>query len=202
MDEVQASAVMSQADYARYRRCSPAYVSQLKARGLLVMQGDMVDVLATDREIGAPESPNLTESFSAAPSTDLAKAQLKLIEAQASLTELKLKERAGELVEAAGVAQKVSDVVAPLFDRLEALPMAVADKLTRLTTEREIAAVISAAIEDVRAAFAQDIERSFAEGMPPDVVQEPAGEPDDDRRDGGGRGGEAPAAPDAERVGG
>ena len=79
MSEVDAAALLSQADYARYRKCSGAYVSQLKAAGSLVMQGDMVDVAATDREIGAPGDPDVSAFSSSAPSTDLAKAQLKLI---------------------------------------------------------------------------------------------------------------------------
>jgi phage terminase Nu1 subunit (DNA packaging protein) len=195
MDEVQAPALMTQAEYARHRDCSRQYVSRLAREGRLVLRDDLVDALESDRILGPPGAEDEDEVLSG---TDRSRAELRLIEAQAALTELKLRERAGELVEAAGVAQKVSDVVAPLFDRLEALPMSVAEKLTRLNTEREIAVVIAAAIEDVRAAFAQDVEKSLAVTGQPDVVQDAAGEPHENREGDGGGAGQAAAADDAE----
>ena len=42
------TAVMTQAEYARHRRKSRQYISQLAKAGVLVMQGGKIDVRATD----------------------------------------------------------------------------------------------------------------------------------------------------------
>lgn len=173
MSEGEAAARMSQSDYARYRRCSAAYISQLKAQGRLVMDGDMVDVAATDRDLGAPDAPNLSLPTDGAPSTDLAKAQLKLVEAQAALTELRVAERARELVEHAEITTLVANFFGDLSDKLLMVPVRIAGQLTTLKTEREVSTALTAALEDVLREFTTQLAKTFTAPTALDAPAEP-----------------------------
>lgn len=209
MSEIQAPALMTQSDYARYRRCSAAYISQLKASGdkRLVMQGDMVDVVATDRELGAPDAPDISAlPIGAAPTTDLAKAQLKLVEAQAALTELKVAQQAGELVDRAEVTTNVANFFGDIADKLLALPLRVAGQLITLKTEREVSTALTAAIEDLLRGVTEHLGKLFPTPSAPDapdtdVVQDETRERAADRGASDHSGAHAEAEDSAQPVG-
>lgn len=198
MVEVQAPALMTQAEYARHRDCSRQYVSRLAREGRLVTRDDLIDVIESDKLLGPPGETDEDEVLSG---TDRSRAELRLIEAQAALAEMKLKERGGELIERIEAQRQAADLSMALREKLVAMPRRIADRLIHIKTERELAIAISDAIEDALADFAAELDRAYAAPAGTDV-QEIPGERglDDSARNSAGA---APAAADhAERMGG
>lgn len=193
---------MTQADYARHRGCTRQNICNLVRDGRLALTADgLIDVLAADAAL--PDLPQTdggqpdTEDFGQ-PSTALSKAQLRKTEAEAALSEIKLAERAGKLIEAEGVAREVVNQFAALRDRLTVMPVRIAGQIVQLKTEREVSVLLAAAIEDELGAFADELRKAFAFAGPTDEVSEPPGERHPDGGDGDSAGADSSAAPESE----
>jgi len=99
--------LVSQADYARRRQCSEAYITKLKDHGKLVMVDNLVDVEESDKRIAENEDPSRggdrtldRASNNPAASGTYLDARTRDMNARAALSELELRKRSGELVEA------------------------------------------------------------------------------------------------------
>jgi phage terminase Nu1 subunit (DNA packaging protein) len=157
MDDMKPPALVTQAEYARYRNVSQGRISHLKAEGRIVMVDGLVDVAASDANLGPIDNAAALPAF--APTSDLARAQLRLAEAQADLAEMKLAENAGQLVDKAELDGVIERAIGPLLDQLERLQSVLPEKIIRLRTEREIGVVIADAIDEVRRHFCANLER-------------------------------------------
>lgn len=191
MAEADAPALMTQAEYARHRGVDRAHICRLVAARRLAMVDDLIDATASDQILGKPAADAET-SDDQQPGTDHSRAQLRLLEAQAALAEMKLKERGGQLIERESASRAVADLCAALREKFVAVPVTIADRVVNLKTPREISTIIAAALEDELKAFAEDMARAFGE-VSTDAVQAVPGERDEDDSAGDVAG--PPAAP-------
>lgn len=144
------SGLVSQAEYARYRKVSPSYISRLAKAGVLVMRGGKVDVAASDAVLDdkpvdvepADASHGLPARPTAEPATQqptsYAQARLADMVFRAKLRRLEFETKQGKLVEAEVVKQRWAAILVVLKERLLAAPDKLAPELAALTDERQV----------------------------------------------------------------
>lgn len=167
MTDIPTPGFLSQADYARHRGCSRQNIWNLIQDGRIAVSGDgLIDVAAADASL--PESPGLSTGAEVEPDADgssmtaLSHAQLRKTEAEATMAEMKLAERAGELIERSEVAQVVSEISAAFREQLSGLPSRVADKIVIARTPREVSVVLAEALEGDLTRLADQLEKMAA----------------------------------------
>lgn len=145
--------LVSQADYARHRACSEAHVSKLKSSGWLVMEGDLVDVAASDAKIAENSDPGRGGDRSVpaqqapkadAPAGSYLDSRNREAAARAAMSELDLAKRRGELVERADVEREVYSLARSAQRALllmpdecaSLVPDAVQDEVRKILTAR------------------------------------------------------------------
>ena len=147
-------AVMSQAEYARHRRKSRQYISQLAKAGVLVMRGGKIDVRASDTvlddkpvdEVDPPPaqaSPAGPAPRPAAESLGQAGAsfgQARTIEMvfRAKLRRLEFETKQGRLIEAVAVRKTIAEAVRSLRDGILGLPDRLATVLAAESDSKKV----------------------------------------------------------------
>ena len=153
-------AVMTQAEYARHRRKSRQYISQLAKAGVLVTRGGKIDVRATDTVLDdkpvdeAHETPaGATTAAPFRPASDsLAQAggasfgQARTIELvfRAKLRRLEFETKQARLIEAEAVRKTVADAVRGIRDGILALPDRLATVLAAESDPKKVHVVLKA----------------------------------------------------------
>lgn len=211
--EVPAASVLgSQAEYARHRKVTPQRISDLKKEGRLVMVGDRVDFLASDAAL--PNLPSEGEDTTPAPTTlpvvegtEVSRAQLRKLQAEASLAELKLAKAAGSLLDLEETVAAILTLYGELQEKLTGIGVRHAGELMAQKTEREFSTLLTLKIEEELAAFAKRLRDKFtpnglaADPDPSDASQTPVSASREDRSAGDGARPDAETAPEPEPVG-
>jgi hypothetical protein len=148
--------VMTQAEYARHRRKSRQYISQLAKAGVLVMRGGKIDVRATDlvlddkpvEDVDAP--PAATPVAAALPVRPAADSlpqaggasfgQARTIEMvfRAKLRRLEFETKQGRLIEAEAVRKTVADAVRAMRGGILGLPDRLATVLAAESDAKKV----------------------------------------------------------------
>jgi len=117
--------LMTQADYAAHREVSKPYISKLKGRGILVMRGHLVDVVASDAVLDDKPAPK------GADGEPVTLSDAKRMEAiyKGKLRRLEFEEKAGALLRRADVEQTWSEAITTCRSVLLAIPANVCEKV-------------------------------------------------------------------------
>ena len=153
------SAVMSQAEYARHRRKSRQYISQLAKAGVLVMRGGKIDVRATDTvlddkpvdDVREP-APATSEAASRSAADSLPQAggasfgQARTIEMvfRAKLRRLEFETKQARLIEAEAVRKTVAEAVRTIRDSILGLPDRLATVLAAESDPKKVHVILKA----------------------------------------------------------
>lgn len=161
--------LISKAAYARYRGCSPAYVSKLIREGRLAAPAlnahGLIDIALADAALGqpAPQLQPLTRdrepgapARSSSDEHGYASARADRERAAAALAELELQKRRSELVDRATVDSEVETLARYLRDRMLSLPEELADRLAQTAEPRLIRQMLIVGIESALAASIAD----------------------------------------------
>jgi hypothetical protein len=138
---------MTCSEYARYRKLTPGYVSQLKSKGVLVMAGNRVDVKATDARLA-----ELSRVRQKVKDNGFYASKVRKERAIADMRELDLRERKGELVNRARTLEEFSERVIACRSRLMGIGHMVApivDPEDRARITEFIDSQIAAALEEL-----------------------------------------------------
>jgi hypothetical protein len=146
--------VMTQAEYARHRRKSRQYISQLAKAGALVMRGGKIDVRATDavlddKPVGDVNDPPAAPSRGGAarPAADsLPQAggasfgQARTIEMvfRAKLRRLEFETKQARLIEAEAVRKTIAEAVRAIRDGILNLPDRLATVLAAESDPKKV----------------------------------------------------------------
>jgi hypothetical protein len=114
---------MTQREYARHRQVSEPRIAALKKRGVLVMDGKRVNVMASDARLDGTGETG--ETFF--------QAQLRKEVALAGLRELELAKKRGELVMVDEVRSAVASMILNARDILLRMPAQLRDQLAQET---------------------------------------------------------------------
>jgi len=151
------TAVMTQAEYARHRRKSRQYISQLAKAGVLVMRGGKIDVRATDTVLDdkpvedAHEPPAASTAPHARPAADsLPQAggasfgQARTIEMvfRAKLRRLEFETKQARLIEAEAVRKTIAEAVRTIRDGILGLPDRLATVLAAESDSKKVHVVL------------------------------------------------------------
>lgn len=166
--------LVTQAEFARLKKHSPGYITQLKQKGMLVMRGKLVNISETEKKLQQLSDPSKqgVANRHAQARDDIDKNETKKInhgtlyqksralnEHYKSLSakadyELKI----GKLMVADDVINSVSSAAVVLRTRLEALPDLLASVLSAETDEEKIKAYLQDNIEHILA----ELSRQFS----------------------------------------
>ncbi len=164
------SGLVSQAEYARYRKVNRSYISRLAKAGVLVMRNGKVDVAASDAVLD--DRPVAVEAGDAGqtarvraavepatqPPTSYAQARLADMVYRAKLRRLEFETKQGKLVEAENVKQRWAAILVVLKERILAVPDKLAPELTALTEERHVRDALKREMQAVLKAVHSDIQ--------------------------------------------
>lgn len=165
-------AVMSQAEYARHRRKSRQYISQLAKAGVLVMRGGKIDVRASDTVLDdkpvdevneSPAAPSMAAPSRAADSLPQAGGasfgQARTIEMvfRAKLRRLEFETKQGRLIEAEAVRKTVAEAVRSLRDGILGLPDRLATVLAAEPDSKKVHVTLKAELSRELEALANAI---------------------------------------------
>ena len=146
-------AVMTQAEYARHRRKSRQYISQLAKAGVLVMRGGKIDVRATDTVLDDKPVDEVHEAPTAATASParvggepLPQAggasfgQARTIEMvfRAKLRRLEFETKQARLIEAEAVRKTVAEAVRTIRDGILGLPDRLATVLAAESDPKKV----------------------------------------------------------------
>jgi phage terminase small subunit/phage terminase Nu1 subunit (DNA packaging protein) len=147
-----ASAIVSQAEFARAHGVSRKTVTKWKAEGRLVLAGGEVDVAATDARLFAAGLGRFRAPVAAAGEPG-GEAKRRYTQAQAELKELELAEKRGQMVSVEDVAPILADELANVRSRLMAMPGRLAVELAAVSDaaaiERLITHEIAGALSEI-----------------------------------------------------
>jgi hypothetical protein len=148
--------LMTQSEYARHRRKSRQYISQLAKAGVLVMRAGKVDVRASDTVLDDRPVEDVDERPVAAPAglsprldkpaneplgqTGASFGQARTIEMvfRAKLRRLEFETRQGKLIEAEAVRKTIADAVRSLRDGILGLPDRLATVLAAESDSKKV----------------------------------------------------------------
>jgi hypothetical protein len=167
----EARQLMSQAEYARYRRVSRQYVSRLAKRGILVMRGKLVDVAASDAVLDdkpvdvAPHDSGLepqartspVEAPGGAPRSSFAEARTAEMVFRARLRKLEFETKSGKFISADEVKVKWYTLARQIRDKALAMPAKLAPQLAALTDVAEIRDLLDAEVTAFLRGLQQEI---------------------------------------------
>lgn len=164
---------MSQAEYARHRRKSRQYISQLAKAGVLVMRGGKIDVRASDTVLDDKPVDEVNESpfapSTAAPPRTAADSlpqaggasfgQARTIEMvfRAKLRRLEFETKQGRLIEAEAVRKTIADAVRSLRDGILGLPDRLATVLAAESDSKKVHVTLKAELSRELEALANAI---------------------------------------------
>ena len=152
-------AVMTQAEYARHRRKSRQYISQLAKAGVLVMRGGKIDVRATDTVLddkpvdeaheptaGATAPPSRLASDSLPQAGGASFGQARTIEMvfRAKLRRLEFETKQARLIEAEAVRKTVAEAVRAIRDGILALPDRLSTVLAAESDPKKVHVILKA----------------------------------------------------------
>ena len=164
------SGLVSQAEYARYRKVNRSHISRLAKAGVLVMRRGKVDVAASDAVLDdRPVAVEPSETVSSAQPhtapetvgpqpTSYALARLADMVFRAKLRRLEFETKQGKLVEAEIVKQRWAGILVVLKERILATPDKLAPELTALTDERQVRDALKREMHAVLKAIHSDIQ--------------------------------------------
>ena len=149
---------MTQAEYARHRRKSRQYISQLAKAGVLVMRGGKIDVHATDTVLDdkpvdeVRESPATLSGPSRPAPDSLPQAggasfgQARTIEMvfRAKLRRLEFETKQARLIEAEAVRKTVAEAVRTIRDGILGLPDRLATVLAAESDSKKVHVILKA----------------------------------------------------------
>jgi hypothetical protein len=150
-------AMMTQAEYARHRRKSRQYISQLSKAGVLVMRGGKIDVRATDivlddKPVDEAHEPAATAT--AAPSRQAGDSlpqaggasfgQARTIEMvfRAKLRRLEFETKQARLIEAEAVRKTIAEAVRTIRDGILGLPDRLATVLAAESDPKKVHVIL------------------------------------------------------------
>lgn len=161
--------LMTQAEYARYRKVNRSYINRLAKRGILIMRGKLVDVAASDAVLDdrpvdvEPSSPVNTgqqrspgEAVGAAPSS-FAQARTAEMIYKAKLRKLEFETKSGKLVGTDEVKAQWFRLARQVRDKLLAVPAKLAPQLAALTDVRQVRELLDGEIEGILKGLQDDI---------------------------------------------
>ena len=150
---------MTKTEYARYRGVSQPNVSKLARNGVLVMRGDKIDVVATDKVLDDKPVEELEEpqpirtapraGGDAPPAqnrTSYAEARTIKMVFDAKLARLQFETKQGKLIEAEAVRLRISEHVRMLRDGLLGLPDRLSSTLAAESDPRKVHVMLKAEI--------------------------------------------------------
>ena len=163
------SGLVSQAEYARYRKVNRSHVSRLAKRGILVLRGKLVDVAASDAVLD--DRPVAVEPNEASPTaqpqtatetlgqqpTSYAQARLADMVYRAKLRRLDYETRSGRLIPADEVKAKWFVIARQIRDKLLAIPAKLSPQLAAIGDAREVRELLDTEIVSILRALQDDI---------------------------------------------
>lgn len=138
--------LMTAAEYAKHRGVSQQRISALKKRGGLVMKGGKVDQSASDALLDAETAPTIGET--------LLDAQRRKESSLASLRELELKMKAGQLVDLAETRKLWFEKARAIRDGLYVIPERISHVLASETDAKVIRQLLRAELSQQLGALA------------------------------------------------
>jgi hypothetical protein len=153
-----AAGVAAQAEYARHRGGSEAYVSKLKDRGILIMRGTFVDIAASDAVLDdniqteLPPPTTTTAQPDAIPTTarasggDYARARTLEKVLRSRLLKIELDWAEGRVLDAESVRNMVANAGRTLRDGLLSIPDRLAPVLAAEVDHAKVHALLRAEI--------------------------------------------------------
>ena len=150
-------AVMTQAEYARHRRKSRQYISQLAKAGVLVMRAGKIDVRATDTVLddkpvdemheppaAATASPARVGGDSLPQAGGASFGQARTIEMvfRAKLRRLEFETKQARLIEAEAVRKTVAEAVRTIRDGILGLPDRLATVLAAESDPKKVHVIL------------------------------------------------------------
>ena len=171
------SGLMTQAEYARYRKVNRSYINRLAKRGILVLRGKLVDVAASDAVLddrpvdfeAAESTPRSTPGAGARPAVDLGQssgapqptsfAQARTAEMifRARLRKLEYETRSGKLIPTDEVKVQWFKLGRQIRDKLLAVPAKLAPQLAALSEVRAVRELLDGEIEAILRGLQDDI---------------------------------------------
>jgi len=176
-----AAGLATQAEYARHRGVSEAYISKIKDKGLLVMRGKLVDVVASDQVLDDRpvdvEQPSTAPPQSVAPQppptpsaplpgagekntsgTSYANAKTIDMVCRARLRKLELDRAEGRMLEAEPVRKMIADAARIMRDGILGIPDRMAPILAAETDPRKVHDILKTELSRELDAIANAIE--------------------------------------------
>jgi phage terminase Nu1 subunit (DNA packaging protein) len=154
--------LMSQAEYARYRKVHRSYINRLAKRGILVMRGKLVDVAASDavlddRPVEVEPAPAVNtgqqrasaEAIGAGQRTTFAEARTAEMIFRARLRKLEYETKSGKLILTDEVKVQWFKLGRQIRDKLLAVPAKLAPQLAALTDTRQVRELLDVEIEGI-----------------------------------------------------
>jgi phage terminase Nu1 subunit (DNA packaging protein) len=161
--------LMSQAEYARYRKVNRSYINRLAKRGILVLRGKRVDVAASDavlddRPVDVEPQPAVNtgqhrpsaEALSVPP-TSFAQARTAEMIFRARLRKLEYETKSGKLIRTDEVKVQWFKSARQIRDKLLAVPAKLAPQLAALTEVRAVRELLDVEIEGILRGLQDDI---------------------------------------------
>jgi len=161
--------LMSQAEYARYRKVHRSYINRLAKRGILVLRGKLVDVAASDavlddRPVDVEPQPAVNparqrppgEAIGAAP-TSFAQARTAEMIFRARLRKLEYETKSAKLIPADEVKVVWFRLTRQIRDKLLAVPAKLAPQLVALGEVRQVRELLDTEIEAILRGLQDDI---------------------------------------------
>jgi hypothetical protein len=146
-----AGGLMSQAEYARYRKVHRSYINRLAKRGILVLRGKLVDVATSDAvlddrlvdvapapAVNAGQQRASAEAIGAAPPTTFAQARTAEMIFRARLRKLDYETRSAKLIPDDEVKVQWFKAARQVRDKLLAVPAKLAPQLAALSEVRAV----------------------------------------------------------------
>jgi hypothetical protein len=150
-------AMMTQAEYARHRRKSRQYISQLAKAGVLVMRGGKIDVRATDTVLddkpvdevreppgtaGAQTARVGSDSLPQAGGASFGQARTIEMVFRAKLRRLEFETKQARLIEAEAVRKTIAEAVRAIRDGILGLPDRLATVLAAESDQKKVHVIL------------------------------------------------------------
>ncbi len=140
--------LISQAEFARRQKWSRPAVTNLKRLGRLVMAKGKVDYVATLKLLADTADPAHPKS-NGKKKTTFSDARTAKETARAGLVVLELKERRGQLIDAAQTERLLADMFTTIKKRIRAIGPKCAQEIFHLKTTKKSKRKLMAAIETI-----------------------------------------------------
>jgi phage terminase Nu1 subunit (DNA packaging protein) len=163
--------LMTQAEYARYRKVNRSYINRLAKRGVLVMRGKLIDVSASDSVLDdkpvdvLPEPEPEAFADQSGPSGDVTEARPGSFAAartaemifRARLRKLEYETRSAKLIPTDEVKAVWFKQARQIRDKLLAMPAKLAPQLAAVSEPRAVRELLDSEIEAILKGLQDDI---------------------------------------------